>query len=87
MRNFYIITKYSELNLKYKPAIFKGEILLFRSDTNNENCKYNGWEKHADQVDLVNFNGTHLSIAREKKYAEMIGKEFMNHLAKVKKTS
>ncbi len=83
LRNFYITNKYYELNLKFKPGVFKGEILLFRSDINNVDCKYNGWEKHVDQVNVVNFSGSHLSIAREKKYAEMIGNEFKNHLAKV----
>ena len=87
LRNYYITYKYSELNLKYKQGKFKGELLLFRSELNNEGFEYNGWEKYADQVNVVNFTGTHLSIAREKKYTEMIGNEFMNHLAKVYKSS
>jgi len=87
LRNFYIMYKYSLLNRIYKPPKYKGEMLLFRSDINNVVCKYNGWEKHADQVNVVNFSGSHLSIAREKKYAEMIGKEFRNHLFKVYKHS
>ena len=85
LRNFYITNKYYELTLKYKPRRFKGELLLFKSATNNCDFKYNGWESYVDKVNLVLFLGDHLSIAREKKYADMIGKEFINHLAKVYK--
>lgn len=82
-RNFYIVDKYSTLSLRYKPGKFKGDILLFRSDLVNPAFKYNGWETFADNINVVNFNGPHIKIAREKSYAEMIGKEFMNHLSKV----
>lgn len=87
LRNFYIINKYSELALKYKPGKINGELLLFKSGANNCSFKYNGWESYVDKVNLVTFKGEHLAIAREKKYAEMIGKEFRNHLAKVYKQS
>jgi thioesterase domain-containing protein len=83
LRNFYIVGKYRELTLKYKPGRFKGEVLLFRSETANPRYEYNGWESHADKVNLVIFKGGHLAIAREKEYAEVIGKEFLSHVEKV----
>jgi thioesterase domain-containing protein len=85
LRNYYIVHKYSELALKYKPGKFKGELLLFKSLFNNCDFKYNGWESYVDKVNMVTFKGEHLAIAREKKYAEMIGTEIMNHLTKVYK--
>jgi hypothetical protein len=86
LRNFYIVDKYSTLSSAYKPGKFNGDILLFRSDLVNPKFKYNGWESFADNVRVVNFNGPHIKIAREKGYAEMIGKEFTEHLSRVLKT-
>jgi thioesterase domain-containing protein len=83
LRNFYIVDKYRELTLKYKPGKFNGEILLFRSDMANPDYEFNGWESHANKVNLVTFKGGHLAIAREKEYAELIGNEFLKHLNKV----
>jgi len=87
LRNFYIGSKYKKLTLKYKPEKFNGEVLLFRSDMTNPDYKYNGWESYVEKINLVNFKGGHLTIAREKAYAKIIGKEFMSHLAKVYKPS
>ena len=87
MRNFYIVEKYRELTIKYKPGRFKGEILLFRSELANPDFEFNGWESHADKVNLVAFKGGHLAIAREKEYAELIGNEFLKHLNNVYKPS
>jgi thioesterase domain-containing protein len=83
LRNFYIVSKYKELTLKYKPGKFEGDILLFVSDMADPDFKYNGWELYVRNVNLVKFKGGHLTIAREKEYAKMIGNEFMNHLSKV----
>ncbi len=85
LRNFYIVDKYSTLSCRYKPGKFKGDILLFRSDMVNPEFKYNGWESHADNIRVVNFSGPHMKIAREKSYAETIGKEFIDHLSRVYK--
>jgi thioesterase domain-containing protein len=87
LRNFYIVNKYRELTLKYKPGKFNGEILLFRSDMANPDYEFNGWESHVNKVNLVTFKGGHLAIAREKEYAELIGNEFLKHLDKVYKQS
>jgi thioesterase domain-containing protein len=87
LRNFYIVNKYTDLTLKYKPGKFKGEVLLFRSDITNPAFKCNGWEAYVEKVNLVNFKGQHLTIARDKKYADLIGKTFLDHLAKVYKPS
>ena len=85
LRNFYIVNKYRELTLKYKPGNFKGEVLLFRSEMANPEYEFNGWETHVDKVNLVTFKGAHLAIAREKEYTELIGNEFLNHLKRVYK--
>ncbi len=87
LRNFYIVGKYRELTLKYKPDYYRGEILLFRAEEANLRYEYNGWETHADKVNLVTFKGTHLAIAREKEYSDLLGNEFLNHLDKVYKSS
>ncbi|MBK7711806.1 MAG: hypothetical protein IPJ37_13265 [Bacteroidales bacterium] len=63
--------------------MFEGEILLFRSEEANPAFEFNGWETHANKVNLVHFKGGHLSIARKKEYADMIGKEFLNQLDRV----
>lgn len=83
LRNFYIGHKYRELTKKYRPGMFEGEILLFRSEEANPAFEFNGWETHANKVNLVHFKGGHLSIARKKEYADMIGKEFLNQLDRV----
>lgn len=85
LRNFYIVDKYTTLSCRYTPGKYKGDILLFRSDTVDPEFKYNGWEPYADNIRVVNFSGPHLKIAREKSYAEMIGKEFIDHLSRVYK--
>ncbi|MBK7711797.1 MAG: hypothetical protein IPN67_05270 [Bacteroidales bacterium] len=85
LRNFYIVDKYKKLTCKYRAGKFNGELLLFRSDMKDTDLKYNGWEAHVDKVNVVTFKGSHLAIAREKEYAEMIGKQFMDHLARVYK--
>lgn len=87
LRNFYIVDKYRELSLKYKPGKFKGELLLFRSDIKDPGFEYNGWESYVEKVNVVAYSGSHLAIAREKEYSEMIGNQFMNHLSKVYKPS
>jgi thioesterase domain-containing protein len=87
LRNFYIGHKYRKLTEKYQPGKFDGEILLFRSVEANPAFKYNGWEAHANKVNLVHFKGGHHSIARKKEYAEMIGKEFLDHLDRISQPS
>jgi thioesterase domain-containing protein len=83
LRNYYIVDKYITLTCRYKPGKYNGDILLFRSDTVNPELKYNGWEPYANNIKVINFSGPHLKIAREKSYAEMIGKEFLDHLSRV----
>ena len=83
LRNLYIVSKYEELTNKYKPGRYKGDILLFRSDSAHPDYKYNGWELYADNIHVVPFSGGHLTIAREKEYARIIGTEFLTHLARV----
>jgi thioesterase domain-containing protein len=85
LRNFYIVEMYRRLTLKYRPGKYDGEVLLFRSDMANPEYPYNGWEPFVGKVNVVNFKGGHLTIAREKEYAKVIGTEFSNHLAKVYK--
>ena len=87
LRNFYIGHKYRRLTLRYRPGKFDGEVLLFRSEEANPAFQYNGWETHANKVNLVHFKGGHLSIARKKEYAVMIGDEFVTHLDRVHKPS
>jgi thioesterase domain-containing protein len=87
LRNFYIVDKYKQLTGKYRPGKFNGELLLFRSDIADCSFAYNGWEFHVDKVHVVTFKGTHLAIAREKEYAKLIGKHFMDHLSRVYKPS
>jgi thioesterase domain-containing protein len=87
LRNFYILNKYKELTLKYKPGKFDGEALLFRSDMADPAYKYNGWESYMNNISLVTFKGAHMTIARDKKYAEVIYREFTAHLDKVYKPS
>ncbi len=83
LRNFYIVSKYRELTLKYKPGHYRGDILLFRSEMANPDYEFNGWDAHSDNVKLVIFRGNHLAIARDSEYSELIGKEFLSHLGKV----
>ena len=59
----YMIRRYTELSLKYKPTTeFKGEILLFRASENTCNPKYMGWERVCKNITLVPFNGFHGSL-------------------------
>jgi thioesterase domain-containing protein len=83
LRNFYIVEMYRRLTMKYKPGKFKGEVLLFRSEEANPDYPYNGFEPFVDKVNVVGFKGGHLTIAREKEYARVLGTEFLNHLSKV----
>lgn len=85
LRNFYIVNRYCALTERYKPSKFNGEVLLFRSEMSDSAHKYNGWETFVDKVNLVSFKGRHMAIARDKEFAEVIGKEFFRHLAKVYK--
>ena len=87
LEGFYILYKYRELTIKYKPRKYQGDILMFRSSETNPSFQYNGWETYVDKISVVNYEGDHLKIAREKKYAEMIGSEFMRHLEKVNNLS
>lgn len=87
LRNFYILNKYKELTLKYKPGKFDGEVLLFRSDMADPAFKYNGWKSYIEKINLVTFKGAHMTIARDKQYAEVICWEFKTHLARVYKPS
>ncbi len=82
-RSLYIVEMYRLLISGYRPGKFHGEVLLFRSEEANPDFPYNGWEAFCDKVNVVGFRGGHLKIAREKEYAEMVGTEFLNHLAKV----
>jgi thioesterase domain-containing protein len=84
-RTFYIGHIYRKLTLKYQPGRYDGEILLFRADTAHPEFKYNGWERYANSVRVINFTGGHLSIARQKEYALLIGEEFRKHLDRVYK--
>lgn len=83
LRNFYIDNKYEQLTARYKPTVFNGEALLFKPYDADPELKYNGWEPFVKKVNLVHFKGVHMSIAREKEYAELIGREFLNLLSKV----
>jgi thioesterase domain-containing protein len=83
LRNFYIVDKYKKLSQKYRPGLFDGEVLLFRSDESPDSEQYNGWESLVKKVNVIPFQGAHLKIAREKEYAKLIGDEFNKHLNKV----
>lgn len=80
LRNFYIVNTYCDLTTKYSPRKFDGEILLFRLDDPENTDPYYGWESLVKKVNIITYTGTHLSIAREKEYAELIGNSIVNHL-------
>lgn len=83
LRNFYIVEKYKKLSGKYNPGKFDEEVLLFRSDEVDSSERYNGWESLVRKVNVVPFKGGHLTIAREREYAELIGEAFRRHLKNV----
>lgn len=80
LRNFYIVNTYCTLTLKYQPGQYDGEILLFR--LNDPDCldKYYGWDSLVRKIKVFTYSGTHLSIAREKEYAELIGSALSNNI-------
>lgn len=59
-RKTYIVWTYLKLIKIYKPTTrFNGEILLFRTETNNSPNKYLGWEYLCDHIEVINLNADH----------------------------
>jgi thioesterase domain-containing protein len=76
LRPYYIVTNYLILLYKYRPEKFNGNILLFKVNEDNSTFKYYyGWESLSDKVENIVLEGNHLSMMKEKKYGEIIGKE------------
>jgi acyl transferase domain-containing protein/thioesterase domain-containing protein len=65
-RNAYIMGTYERLWAKYKPSKFNGQVTLFKSSENHSKFKFLGWDEHSESVDLIELNGDHMQIIREK---------------------
>jgi phthiocerol/phenolphthiocerol synthesis type-I polyketide synthase E len=80
LRPFYIIDKYKMLTRTYQPKKFDGDILLFRASQNKSSFKYLGWERFANNIKIVNIDGDHLKVIKDKKRVKILFTEIEKYL-------
>jgi len=79
-RNFYMVNKYLTLGKRYRPTVFNGNILLFRTTENPSSYKYIGWETLVSEIKMFEIEGRHLEIFIGKTRVDILCKEIENHL-------
>lgn len=86
-RNYYLMTRYSDLGFRYKPSKFEGNILLFRLTKNPSSKKYLGWETLVNDIKLVEIEGKHLDVFIGKERTELFKTEIGKYLNIVNATN
>ncbi|MEI6047788.1 MAG: thioesterase domain-containing protein [Bacteroidota bacterium] len=80
-RKFYLLNKYYSLTLRYSPAKFDGDILLFRATKNiNSSHKYLGWETLVNGMRLIEIDGKHINIFEGKDNVNLLRTEIEKYL-------
>lgn len=83
-RNFYILTNYKKASSRYKPDLFNGNVLLFRSEQNDCKDHYLGWNQNVNgNVEVIDFEGDHLSIVDELEYAKLLSDKMLQKMKEV----
>jgi thioesterase domain-containing protein len=76
----YIFIKYLLYTSRYKPSVFNGDILLFRTRENPSSQKYLGWETLTNKIRLVELKGKHLEIFQDTENTQIVETEIENYL-------
>lgn len=84
-RNYYLWIKYSGLTLKYFPGKFDGNMLLFRASEQKSSNRYLGWETLVNNISIIEIEGHHLDIFKEKDKTDTLLREIKNYLENVRK--
>lgn len=84
-RRFYILDTYHKLWIRYKPAAYDGDIILFRAIGNKSEHKYLGWESKVNNIDLVLLEGNHQTIINTPETIEIIKNKLADELNKIQK--
>jgi thioesterase domain-containing protein len=87
-RNFYILSNYTRAYTKYYPEKYDGKVILFRSKENEFDDHTLGWDKIvSDEVEVIDFEGDHLSIMEESESARFFIKKILQKMTEVNNNS
>lgn len=82
-RNYYIMSTYMDIEKRYKPkTVYKGEILLFKSQQNNSAHNYLGWDGLCDHIKMVIVEGNHKTIYESEESYNVLSKNIYEWLQK-----
>ena len=83
-RSFYILANYTKAFFNYKPGKYDGDILLFKAKTNDcEDC-FLGWNKLVNgKIELINFDGDHMSIIEDSENAKLFVKKILQKMGEL----
>ena len=74
-RNYYIMRTYMDIARQYKPkTVYKGEILLFRSQQNVSVHKYLGWDQLCDKIKMLIIEGDHKTLYESEESYNVLSK-------------
>jgi thioesterase domain-containing protein len=86
-RNYYIMGTYMIIAKRYKPkTVYKGEILLFKTQQNISTHKYLGWDSLCTHVNMINVEGNHKTIYESEESYKMLSKYIGEYLQKANDT-
>jgi hypothetical protein len=82
-RNYYIMRTYFDIARMYKPkTIYKGEILLFKSQQNISVHEFLGWNRLCDQIKMLIIKGDHKTLYESEESYNMLSKNIGEWLQK-----
>ncbi len=80
-RNYYMIDKYHQLNKRYKPGKFNGDILLFRTIDNWSSFKYLGWDEITNAIKFVTLEADHTTLFDTETSSKVLKNKFAEYLS------
>ncbi|MCD4791246.1 MAG: AMP-binding protein, partial [Bacteroidales bacterium] len=86
-RNLYILDSFLKAQKYYKPALYTGDVFIFRSTKSRIKERDIGWRKYIKgKLTIIDIPGDHLTIIREPKTIKILAKEILACLRKSKQT-
>jgi pimeloyl-ACP methyl ester carboxylesterase len=80
-RNYYIMRTYMDIARRYKPKnVYKGEILLFKSQQNVSVHKYLGWDNFCDKIKMLIIKGNHNTLYESEESYNVLSKNIAQRL-------